>query len=104
VSWFRGKFLYDPSERDYIIKPQKGLARGTQALELKGEETTSFAGPIIRASSDEEALRLRSLHLKLRWAYRDNNRAKEIATMLTQLEVQRRRLLIFFSEFGRLKQ
>jgi hypothetical protein len=104
VSWLRGKSLHDPSERDYIIKPQKGLAHGKRTLELIGEETTSFAGLIIRASSDEETLRLRSLHLKLRWTYRDNNRAKEIATMLTQLEVQRNRLLTFFREFGRLKQ
>jgi hypothetical protein len=104
VSWFRGKSLHDPSERDYIIKPQGVREYGTQALELRGEETTSFAGPIMQASSEEEALRLRSLHLKLRRAYRDNNKAKDIATMITQLEVQRSRLLSFFSQFGRLKE
>jgi hypothetical protein len=58
----------------------------------------------MQASSEEEALQLRSLHLKLRRAYRDNNKAREVASMLTQLEVQRSRLLSFFSQFGRLKE
>ncbi len=80
------------------------MSTRTKALWLSGEETTSFAGPIMQASSEEEALRLRSLHLKLRRAYRDNNKAREVASMLTQLEVQRSRLLSFFSQFGRLKQ
>jgi hypothetical protein len=104
VSWFRGKFLHEPSERDYTIKPQGGREYEIKALWLSGEDTTSFAGPIMQASSEEEALRLRSLHLKLRRAYRDNNKAREVASMLTQLEVQRSRLLSFFSQFGQLKE
>jgi hypothetical protein len=104
VSWFRGKFLHEPSERDYTIKPQGGREYEIKTLLLSGEDTTSFAGPIMQASSEEEALRLRSLHLKLRRAYRDNNKAREVASMLTQLEVQRSRLLSFFSQFGQLKE
>ena len=104
MSWFRGKFLHEPSERDYTIKPQGGREYEIKTLLLSGEDTTSFAGPIMQASSEEEALRLRSLHLKLRRAYRDNNKAREVASMLTQLEVQRSRLLSFFSQFGQLKE
>jgi hypothetical protein len=96
VSWFRGKYLHEPSERDYNIKPQDGR--------LSGEDNTSFAGPMMQASGEEEALRLRSFHLKLRRAYRDNTKAREVASMLTQLEVQRSRLLSFFSQFGRIKE
>ena len=98
VSWFRGKSLHEPSERDYTIKPQGGREYEIKALWLSGEDTTSFAGPIMQASSEEEALRLRSLHLKLRRAYRDNNKARDVASILTQLEVQRSRLLSFFSQ------
>jgi hypothetical protein len=103
VSWFRGKSLHEPSERDYAIKPQGSRESEIKALWLIGEDVTSFAGPIMQVSSEEEALRLRSLHLKLCRAYRDNNKAKELTAMLTQLEVQRSRLLSFFSQFGRLK-
>jgi hypothetical protein len=104
VSWFRGKSLREPSEQDYTIKPQGGRQYEINALWLIGEDITSFAGPIIPASSEEEALMLRSIHLKLRRAYRDNNKAREVASTLTQLEVQRSRLLSFFSQFGQLKE
>jgi hypothetical protein len=104
LSWFRGKSLRDPSERDYIIKPQGGPEYGTEALWLCGEEATSFAGPIMQVSDEEEAWRLRSLHLKLRGTYRDNNKAREMTAMITQLEVQRSQLLSVFSQFGRLKE
>jgi hypothetical protein len=104
VNWFRGKSLHEPSERDYTIKPQGGRESEIKALWLSSEDITSFAGPIMQASSEEETLRLRSLHLNLRRAYRENSKTRVVVSMLTQLEVQRSHLLSFFSQFGRLKE
>jgi hypothetical protein len=102
VSWSRGKFLCDPSERDYIIQ-HHGRNGGTTFC-LSGEEVTSFADLLIKASDEEEALRLRSLHLRLRLTYRDNNKSREIAAMITRLEILRVWLLSVFRQFDRLKQ
>jgi len=42
------------------------------------------------------------LHLKLRRSYRNSDKSKQMASLLTQLEVQRSRLLNAFSQLSRL--
>ncbi len=102
LSWFLGKSLRDPSERDYIIKPQ--ASEDSEALYLWGTETTSFAEPLIQATDEQEALHLRALYLRLRRTYRSNDRARQLASIMTQLEVQRSRLVNAFSQFSHFTQ
>ncbi|MBM2825642.1 MAG: hypothetical protein HW402_1306 [Dehalococcoidales bacterium] len=100
LSWFRGKSLLEPSERDYSIKPSDAPDEETEVLCLYGEESTCFSGPLIQVLDEKEALQLRALHLKLRRTYRNSDRARQLVAMMTQLEVQRSRLLSAFSQFG----
>ena len=100
LSWFRGKSLQEPSERDYSIKPSDAPDEDTEALYLYGEDSTCFSGPIIPVVDEKEALQLRALHLKLRRTYRNSDRARQLVSMMAQLEVQRSRLLSAFSQFS----
>ncbi len=103
LSWFRGKSLRDPAERDYKIE-SKGGESGAVVIRLYGEEATPFAGLLAQAPDEEETLRLRSLHLSLRRRYRNNDQAISVTAMITELQVQRSRLLSVFSQFDQLKQ
>jgi hypothetical protein len=94
LSWFRGKSLRAPAEQDYILK-RKGRAR---TLWLCGEVDTSFAMPLICVHNENESSIARTLHLKLRRTYRNSDRAKQLASMMTQVEVQRDRLVNAFSQ------
>ncbi len=94
LSWFRGKSLRAPAERDYNLK-RKGRSR---VLWLCGEEDTSFAVPLISVHNENEASVARALHLKLRRTYRNSDRAKQLASLMTQVEVQRDRLVNAFSQ------
>ena len=94
LSWFLGKSLRDPAERDYILKP--GGEGGT--LWLWGEDNTSFAAPLIQVLNENEASAARALHLKLRRTYRNSDRARQLVSMMTQVEVQRYRLVNAFSQ------
>lgn len=98
MSWYLGKSLRDPSDRDYATKP---LVSGedTGALSLWGDETTSFGGPLIQAADEKEASQFRALHLKLRRAYRSSDKARQLVGMMSQLDVQRGRLLSVLSQF-----
>jgi hypothetical protein len=99
-NWFRGKYLREPSERDYSIK---AAAEGkTDSFWLNAEENTPFAGHLISTPGETEANQLRALHLKLRRNYRNNERARELAGMISQIEIQRNRLLNAFSQLNRL--
>ncbi|MBI2852924.1 MAG: IPT/TIG domain-containing protein [Chloroflexi bacterium] len=104
LSWFLGKSLRDPSERDYKIKPCLDVTGGTNALCLWGEEPTAFPESLIQASEEREALEFRSLHLRLRRAYRNDDRARQLVAIMAQTEVQRTRLTNAFSQFGRFNQ
>jgi hypothetical protein len=94
LSWFLGKSLRDPAEQDYILK--RGEEGGT--LWLWGGDNTSFAVPLIQVLNENEASAARALHLKLRRAYRNSDRARQIVSMMTQIEVQRYRLANAFSQ------
>lgn len=104
ISWFLGKSLREPSERDYTTKAESDPGEEAKALWLCGEDTTSFAGPLIKVADEKEASQLRTLHLRLRRSYRNSNRARDVANTMTQLEVQRSKLLNVLSQFGRLEQ
>ncbi|MFH0768223.1 MAG: hypothetical protein V1932_01490, partial [Chloroflexota bacterium] len=104
MNWFLGKSLREPSERDYSIKPSGGTGEEPAGFCLWGGETTYFAESLIDAPDEEEALRLRALHLKLRRSYRNSDRARQLVGMMAQLEVQRSRLVDAFSQFGRFTQ
>jgi hypothetical protein len=94
LSWFRGKSLRDPAERDYILKRKGRPIR----LWLCGEDDTSFAGPLMHVHNENESSVVRTLHLKLRRTYRNSDRAKQLASMMTQVEVQRDRLVNAFGQ------
>ncbi|MFH1382129.1 MAG: IPT/TIG domain-containing protein [Chloroflexota bacterium] len=104
LSWFLGKSLREPLEHDYFIKTSEGEEEGIVTFSLWGEETTTFAGPLIEVADEAEATRLRALHLKLRRTYRGSDKARQLVGMMTQLEVQRSRLVGAFSQFSRLAE
>ena len=97
VSWFLSKYLREPSDRDYTIKPGTDTTVG-----LYGAANTPFEGLLAQAPGEKEAMLLRMLHLKLRRSYRNSDKSKQMASLLTQLEVQRSRLLNAFSQLSRL--
>lgn len=103
MSWFLGKSLRDPSDRDYVIKSNSNNEE-TNPIFLWGTESTSFAVPLISAPDEDKIIQYRNVHLKLRRAYRTNARAKQIVGMITQLEVQRSRLASAFSQFAEVMQ
>ncbi len=94
LSWFQGKSLRDPAERDYTLKPgEEG-----RTLWLWGEDNTSFAAPLIQVLNENEASAARALHLKLRRTYRNSDRARQLVSMMTEVEVQGNRLVNAFSQ------
>lgn len=102
ISWFRGKSLEEPSERDYTIGTIVGSGSETEVLWLQGATSTTFAGSLIQAQDEPEALRFRVLHLRLRRTYRNTDRAKQLVGMMTTLEVQRSRLLTSLRQLSNL--
>ena len=96
TGWFLGKYLREPSERDYTIKQENGV------YALYGAANTPFEGMLVRAPGETEAAQMRAAHLKLRRAYRNNDRSKQLASLLTQIDVQRSRLLNTFSQLSKL--
>lgn len=102
VSWFLGKQLREPSDRNYIIKPEAGNGSNTGTIGLFGEQNTAFKGILVITQDEEDAVALRALHLKLRRSYRSNDKVKEIVSMITQLDVQRTRITNAFNQFNRL--
>jgi hypothetical protein len=102
LSWFMGKHLREPSERDYSIKSDKQAGVDTNTFGLYGEPNTPFARLLVWHTDDKEVMQLRTLHLKLRRNYRNNDKARDVVSIITQLDVQRGRLLSAFSQFNRL--
>ena len=102
LSWFMGKYLREPSDRDYSVKPGAKVGESPQLFELSGEASTPFPGVLIQAADENAAVQLRALHLKLRRNYRNNDRAREVVGNTTQLDVQRERLINAFNQFNRL--
>jgi hypothetical protein len=99
MGWFRGKFLHEPSERDYAVK-WTGSGEGKNVIWLYGDEATSFAGPLIQAQDEKEILQLRALHLRLRRSYRSSERARQLVGITAQLELKRDRLVNAFSQIS----
>ena len=69
---------------------------------LQGEEGTAFAGNLLQAVDEAEALEFRRLHLKLRRSYRNSELAKGLVEMVAQLEVERDRLRNALEQLGTL--
>jgi hypothetical protein len=99
--WFQGKYLKEPSERDYSIKPET-MPSGENGFSLYSEKPLPFAGLLIQVMNEQEALNFRALHLKLRRDFRNNDRIKVVVTSIIQMEVQRNRLINSFKQFNRL--
>jgi hypothetical protein len=93
--------LRDPSERDYILESSGKAEEGVSKRWLSGESSTPFAGHLILAQDEQEALQLRSLHLKLRRTWRNSEKARQVSSAITQLQLQRNELLNAFNQFGR---
>jgi hypothetical protein len=104
MSWFLGKSLREPSDRDYVIKSSSNNNEGTDTLWLWGADSSSFAVPLISAHNEDKIKQYQSVHLKLRRMYRTNARAKQIMGMIAQSEVQRSRLLESFNQFASVLQ
>jgi hypothetical protein len=102
VTWYQGKNLREPSEKDYTLKSEGNPGEGTSMFGLYAEQVTAFPGLLIKTVDENEAVRLRTLHIKLRRTYRNNEKAGDIVHVLTQLEAQRVRLLSAFSQFSKL--
>lgn len=100
IGWFRGKSLREPSERDYMIKVADSPEGGSNVVWLYGGEATSFSGQLIQAVDEKEAEQLRILHLKLRRNYRSSEKVKQLVAIITQIQVQRLRLLNALNQFG----
>jgi len=103
VSWFAGKSLREPSDRDYTVRPASWSGADPNEKWLSAEESTSFSGELMLVTDDLEASVLRGIHIKLRRAWRSNEKARQIAATVTQLQLQRARLLGTFSQFDKLK-
>jgi len=95
--------LRDPSERDYTLESPGEAEKGTPKRWLSGEAATLFNGHLILAQDEQEALQLRSLHLKMRRAWRNNEKARQVSSAITQLQLQRNELISTFNQFGRTK-
>ncbi len=102
VGWFLGKNLREPSDRDYSVKTESATGAEPALMGLYGDQNTAFAGLLAKAPGETEAQQLRGLHLKLRRSYRSSDKMKELVSLITQLDVQRTRLLNAFSQFNRL--
>jgi hypothetical protein len=102
VSWFLGKQLREPSDRNYIIKPNTGNGSDTNTIGLFGEQNTAFKGTLVLTQDEQDAISMRALHLKLRKSYRSNDKVREIVSMITQLDVQRTRITNAFNQFNKL--
>ncbi len=100
-NWFQGKYLKEPSEKDYSIKAEP-LTSGGSGFGLYAESNTPFAGLLIRTTEEKDAAQLRTLHSRLRRIFRNNEHIKTVVGAIMQLEIQRQRLLNAFSQFGRL--
>jgi hypothetical protein len=104
VSWFLGKYLKEPADRDYSIKSDGNVSGDVTTFALSGESNTPFAGTLVQGISEEDAQKLKALHLKLRRNYRNSDKARDVVSLISQLDVQRGRLLNSFSQFGQLNQ
>jgi hypothetical protein len=102
ITWYQGKNLREPSDKDYTVKPQDNPAEGNIQFALFAEQSTSFAGILARTLDEKDTAKLRVLHIKLRRTFRTNDRASELVHILTQMEVQRGRLINAFSQFTKL--
>jgi len=100
MSWYLGKSLQEPSERDYMSKPETENADEIDRIWLWGSGSTVFNFPLLSTANEEEYNRCRGVHIRLRRSYRNSQRARQIASMITQLEVQRSRLISSFSQFA----
>jgi hypothetical protein len=102
ISWFLGKYLREPSDRDYTIKQEGDTGEGLNKFGLYGAQNTPFEGLLVQTPGEKEAAQMRVLHLKLRRIYRNSDKGRQMASLLTQLDVQRNRLLNAFSQLSRL--
>lgn len=104
LNWFLGKSLREPMERDYTIKSEGGTDEQPAKFYLWGTETTTFAESLMQAEDEKEAVQFRALHLRLRRNYRNSDGARQMVSVMTQLEVQRGRLVTAFSQFSQFTQ
>lgn len=102
VAWFQGKNLREPSDRDYSVKTESAAGEEPVVMGLYGDQNTAFGGLLVKANGDAEIQPLRTLHLKLRRNYRNSERLRDLVGLITQMDVQRTRLLTAFSQFNRL--
>ncbi|MBI4286883.1 MAG: IPT/TIG domain-containing protein [Chloroflexi bacterium] len=101
LGWFRGKSLREPSDRDYAVKTADSPDGGPSIVWLYGVESTLFPGALVQAADEADAQRLRALHIQLRREYRASDKAKQLVAVVTQLQVQRFRLISALGQLGR---
>jgi hypothetical protein len=87
LAWFRGRYLREPSPRDYRVR-----ASAEGVFVLSGEEGTPFPGTLVDGSTEVEALFFRDLHVRLRVKYRGERQVQALVSRMAQLEVQGQQL------------
>jgi hypothetical protein len=101
INWYAGKSLHDPAERDYVTENPGTSDQSATGRWLSGAATTVFAGHLILARDEQEITQLRSLHMKLRRTWRNNEKARQVSAAITKLQLQRNELQAALSQLGR---
>jgi len=102
INWFQGKNLREPSDRDYSVKVESPAGEQPAVMGLYGDQNTAFPGLLAKAPGDTEVQQIRALHLKLRRGYRNNDKLRDLVNLISQMDVQRNRLINAFSQFSKL--
>jgi hypothetical protein len=102
VGWYLGRSLRDASPRDYATK--QGGPSGQEGLWLWGAEGTTFPMPLLQVTDDAEAAQAQALHLRLRQTYRNDDGFRQLVGMMTQVGLQRQRLIDSFAQLANLAQ
>ena len=97
--WFRGSYLREPSVRDYYIEP---FDEDSEAplFTLAGEDSTPFAGPLVKGLTEADAVAYRDIHIALRGEYINSDDARLLASRLASLEILHRQMIGNLEQLG----
>lgn len=101
LAWFRGIYLREPAVADYIIVNVPGT-EDEPIVELHGDESSPFPGPLVEGLAQSDALIYRELHLQLRANYADSDEARLLTSRLLSLDILRQQLITNLEELDQL--
>lgn len=97
--WFRGSYLREPSVRDYYIEPFDEDSEAS-LFTLAGEDSTPFAGPLVKGLTEADAIAYRDIHIALRGGYINSDDARLLASRLASLEILHRQMINNLEQLG----